>query len=102
MDRIWYCCVVKSAVPLMSRINGSHFRAGQHGYCSQKDETTWLLFDGHRYACVLTPELAKAALETRRDSQNQRVLAPKATEEKFLTSVYGQTGWRTRKGRRFW
>lgn len=102
MDRIWYCCVVTSMVPLLSRINGSHFRVGQHCYCSQKDETTWLLFDGHRYACVLTPELAKAALETRRDSQNQRVLAPKATEEKFLKSVYGQTGRRTRKGRRFW
>lgn len=103
MERIWYCCVVKSAVPLLTRINGSHFRAGQHAYCSQSDETSWLLFDGHRYACVLTTELAKAALETRRDSQGQRVLAPKATEERFLRAVYGQTGRRTRKDRhRFW
>ena len=100
--RIWYCCVVKSAMPLMTRINGSHFRAGQHGYCSQDDETTWLLFDGHRYACVLTTDLAKAALETRRDSQNRRVLAPAETEERFQRSVYGQTGRRTRKERRFW
>src|SRR5215472_12763829 len=102
MNRIWYCCVVKSAVPLLSRINGSHFRAGQHCSCSQSDETSWLLFDGHHYACVLTSEQAKAALETRRDGQGQRVRAPAATEEMFLKSVYGQTGRRTRKSRRFW
>lgn len=100
--RIWYCCQVVNAAALADRINGAHFRDQQYAYCSQDGETTWLLFDGHRYACVLTTEQAKAALSTRRDSQNQRVLAPAATEERFLRSVYGQTGRRTRKGRRFW
>ena len=37
MDRIWYCCVIKNKLPLMTRINGSHFRQGQHAYCSQTD-----------------------------------------------------------------
>ena len=102
MTRTWYCCQIVNALPIMSRLNGPHFRQHQHCYCAQTDETSWLLFDGRRYACVLTLEQAKAALSTRRDSQGQRVLAPKATEEKFLRSVYGQTGRRTRRERRFW
>ena len=102
MDRIWYCCRIVDAQPMQDRLNGTHFRTGQYAYCSQVDDVSWLLFDGRRYACVLTMDQAKAALETRRDSQNQRVRAPAATEERFLKSVYGQTGRRTRKERRFW
>lgn len=101
-SRIWYCCRVVDAARLSDRLNGPHFRTGESAYFSQVDEASWLLFDGRRYACVLTTDLAKAALSTRRDSQGQRVRAPAATEEKFLKSVYGQTGRRTRKGRRFW
>jgi hypothetical protein len=101
-SRIWYCCRVLDPAPLQDRLNGTHFRTGQFCSVSQVDAASWLLFDGRRYACVLTPDLAKAAMETRRDSQGQRVLAPKATEERFLKSVYGQTGQLTRKGRRFW
>lgn len=102
MKRCWYCCQVTDATPLQDRLNGEHFRTGQYAYISQTDEASWLLFDGRRYACVVTTDQAKAALQTRRDSQNQRVRAPAATEERFLRAVYGQTGRRTRKGRRFW
>jgi hypothetical protein len=102
MNRMWYCCRVTNAAPLQDRLNGEHFRTGQFAYCSQVDEVSWLLFDGRRYAAVVTTEQAKASLETRRDSANQRVRAPAATEERFLRSIYGQTGRRTRRERRFW
>ena len=102
MTRVWYCCKVINADALTSRINGEHFRTGQFCYFSQMDEASWLLFDGRRYAAVVTTDLAKAALESRRDSANQRVRAPAATEERFLRSIYGQTGRRTRRERRFW
>ena len=90
------------AEAVQDRLNGKHFCAGQFCYVSQIGDASWMLFDGRRYACVLTTDQAKAALETRRDSQNQRVLAPAATEERFLRAVYGQTGRRTRRERRFW
>ena len=102
MARTWYCCVVKDPAALADRMNGKHFRAGQHAVVARLDgdSSGWVLFDGRRYAAVLTPEQAKAALETER-RQEKPLLAPKDTERRFLRAVYGQSVTRTRKGR-FW
>ena len=102
MARIWYCCVVKDGAALADRMNGKHFRVRQHAYVArlEGDGASWMLFDGRRYAAVLTAEQAKAALETER-RQGQQLLAPKDTERRFLRAVYGQSVTRTRKGR-YW
>ena len=102
MARTWYCCVVKDGAALADRMNGKHFRKEQHAFVArlEGDGAGWMLFDGRRYAAVLTPEQAKAALETER-RQGQPLLAPKDTERRFLRAVYGQSVTRTRRGR-FW
>lgn len=101
--RTWYCCVVKDCTALADRMNGKHFRVQQHCYVAhlEGDGAGWMLFDGRRYAAVLTEDQAKAALETER-WQGKPLLAPKDTERRFLRAVYGQSVTRTRKGRRFW
>ena len=101
--RTWYCCMILDPAPLATRMNGTHFRQGQHAYVAQLDENgaLWMLFDGRRYAAALTKDLAKAALTTERNRENQRVLAPKDTERRFLRAVYGQSVTPTRKNR-FW
>ena len=101
--RTWYCCMILDPAPLATRMNGPHFRKDQHAYVARLDGDTagWMLFDGRRYAAALTKDLAKAALTTERNRENQRVLAPKDTERRFLRAVYGQCVTRTRKGR-FW
>jgi len=83
-------------------MNGPHFRRQQHAYVAhlEGDSAGWMLFDGRRYAAVLTPDQAKAALETER-RQEQPLLAPKDTERRFLRAVYGQNVTRTLKGR-YW
>ena len=101
MSHIWYCCRVVDAAPLQNRINGAHFRTGQYAYCSQVDEASWLLFDGRRYAAVVSTDQAKEALQTQRDRQGLRVRAPAATERRYQRAIYGQTGRLTRRGRRF-
>lgn len=105
MVRTWYCCTVTHVIALADRINARHFRQGQQACVAQLDEAgeEWMLFDGRRYAAVLTKVQAKAALQTRRDRENKPVLAPKETERRFLRSVYGQNVTRTRKDHhRFW
>ena len=100
--RTWYCCVVKDGAALADRMNGKHFRKDQHAFVArlEGDGAGWILFDGRRYAAVLTAEQAKAALQTER-RQGQPLLAPKDTERRFLRAVYGQSVTRTRRGR-FW
>ena len=102
VTRTWYCCIIVDLAPLATRMNGPHFRQQQHAYVARLDGDTagWMLFDGRRYAAVLTPDQAKAALETER-RQGMPLLAPKDTERHFLRAVYGQSVTRTRKGR-FW
>ena len=102
MARTWYYCVVKDCAALADRVNGKHFRVGQHASVARldNDKAGWVLFDGRRYAAVLTPDQAKAALETER-RQGQPLHAPKDTERRFLRAVYGQSVTRTRKGR-YW
>ena len=102
MARMWYCCVVKDCAALADRMNGKHFRAGQYAVVAHLDGDSagWVLFDGRRYPAVLTPDQAKAALETER-YQGKPLHAPKDMERRFLRAVYGQSITRTRKGR-FW
>ena len=100
--RTWFCCVVKDPAALATRMNGRHFRPQQHAFVAQLEGegAGWMLFDGRRYAAALTPEQAKAALETER-YQGKPLHAPKDTERRFLRAVYGQSVTRTRKGR-YW
>ena len=100
--RTWYCCIVVDPAPLATRMNGTHFRQGQHAYVAQLDENgaLWMLFDGRRYAAALLKDQAKAALKTER-WQERALLAPKETERRFLRAVYGQSVTPTRKNR-FW
>jgi hypothetical protein len=102
MARTWYCSVVVNTAPLANRRNGPHFRHQPHAYVAhlEGDGAGWMLFDGRRDAAVLTPDQAKAALETER-RQGQPLLAPKDTERRFLRAVYRQDVTRTRKGR-YW
>lgn len=83
--RTWYCCIIVDVAPLATQMNGKYFRHGQHASIAQLDDAgeQWMLFDGQRYVTALAKDLAKAALKTERNRENQRVLVPKEMERRF-------------------